>query len=160
MTFTYSADQLNGFPKSGVYQVRLLLRDTLSCNAQFQDEEIQCFLGMRATIYGAAAECCRALATGMSRSVNIVAGTTHISYSDLAKAYNLRAAYFEHMAAANGAAMPYAGGISVIDKENQEQNSDRVPPQFAIGMTDNVSPVPPVGIETEDEASLGSVGGP
>jgi hypothetical protein len=63
----------------------------------------------------------------------------------MAKAYGVKAREFEDKAAMAGAGLPYAGGISIVDKLNQEQNQDRVQPQFQIGMEDNLLPVTPAG---------------
>lgn len=52
--------------------------------------------------------------------------------------------------------MPYAGGISVMDKEMQEQDTDRVQPQFNIGLDDNLNmPFGPAGNQTENQAQPG-----
>ena len=41
-----------------------------------------------------------------------------------------------------GGAVPYAGGISVADKLQQQQNNDRVTPNFVLGIEDNPNVVP------------------
>jgi hypothetical protein len=69
----------------------------------------------------------------------------------MAKAYTIKAVEFETKSTLSGAALPYAGGISLSDKEMQELNTDRALPQFTKGMTDNFLPVAPIGPETEEE---------
>jgi hypothetical protein len=64
------------------------------------------------------------------------------------------AAQFENDAKARGGALPYAGGISVSDKQTTAQNTDRVAPQFNLGMDDNQLPVSSVG--NEDDSDLSS----
>ena len=150
MTWTYTTSDLATSTKD---QVRLLIGDTVSTDPQLQDEEISYFISMRSSPVGAAAECCRTLSAQYSRSVDSAAGGTKEAYSQMAKAYALRAAQFEAQAAAGGAGLPYAGGISVADKSSQEENSDRVSPQFSIGMDDNLLPVPPAGNETSSDLS-------
>jgi hypothetical protein len=150
MTWSYSPFKIATCPKD---QVRLLIGDVLENHPQIQDEEISFLLTVRATIYGAAAECCLALAAKFSRSVDVQAGTSKFAYSQLAKAYTTKAAYFNAKAAAGGSALPYAGGISISDKQQQELNTDRVPPQFNIGMDDDYLPVAPAGNESEGEGS-------
>lgn len=145
MTWSYSLTTLSSTPKD---QVRLLIGDTLSTDPQMQDEEITYFLTQRSSVYGAAAECCRTLQARFSRSVDQSAGDTKAMYSQLAKAYGIKAAEFEAKAAMGGAGLPYAGGISVTDKINQEGDGDRVPPQFQVGMEDNFLPVAPAGNES------------
>ncbi|MBV9984512.1 hypothetical protein [Bradyrhizobium sp.] len=126
-------------------QVRLLIGDTLSSDPQMQDEEINYLLTQRSSVYGAAAECCRSLQAKFSRSVDQATGNTKTSFSQMAKAYGVKAGEFEDKAAMAGAGLPYAGGISIADKLQQEQNADRVSPQFQIGMEDNLLPIPPAG---------------
>jgi hypothetical protein len=140
MTWSYNLPILAKSPKDAV---RLLIGDTDSTNPLMQDEEINYFLSKRPNTYGTAAECCRSLAVRFSSSATTAAGDTKIAYSDLAKAFAARATAFESQAANSGAGMPYAGGISQADKENQLEDPDRVTPQFALGDDDNFIPVAP-----------------
>jgi hypothetical protein len=152
VTWTYNVAQLATSPKD---QVRLLIGDTLNTDQQMQDEEITYHLSQRSSSWGAAAECCRTLQARFSRSVDQTVGTNKAMYSQLSKAYGVKAAEFEAKAAAGGAGVPYAGGISVADKIAQEQNQDRVQPQFQIGMDDDFYPVGPAG----NESDVGAGGG-
>jgi hypothetical protein len=153
MAWTYDPTVIGTTP---LYQVRNMIGDTVQANPQLQDEEVKFWLTQRSSVWGAAAECCRALATQYSRSVDQAAGSTTNKYSQMAKAYASRAAAFESRAAIMGAAMPYAGGISITDKLNQEMNADRVEPQFNVGMTDDWLPVGPVDNETLDGGGSGN----
>jgi hypothetical protein len=146
MTWSYNASTLATTPKD---QVRLLIGDVVSTDEQLQDEEITFLLTQRSSIYGTAAECCRSLASKFARSVDQTAGDTKLAYSQLSKAYTAKATAFENKAALSGSGMPYAGGISVADKQNQEQDTDRVQPQFNVGMDENETlPVGVAGNET------------
>lgn len=147
MTWTYLTSDLATTPKD---QVRLLIGDTLSTDPQLQDEEINYLLTTRTSIYGACAEACRSLATKFSRSVDQAAGTAKEAYSQMAKAYFQKAIYFDVKSAEAGAGLPYAGGISITDKSNQLQDTDRVPPQFNIGMDDNPLPIGQAGNENPE----------
>lgn len=138
MTWSYNSSLLASSTKDAL---RLLIGDVISCDPQLQDEEISYFISARGTLYGAAAECCRALAAKFSRSVDQQAGTSKLFYSQLAKAYTLKAIEFEAKATLSGAAMPYSGGISLSDKQIQDLNNDRVPPSFTIGIMDDPDPV-------------------
>jgi hypothetical protein len=150
MTWSYSVTDLATSAKDAV---RLLIGDTLMTDQQLQDEEIDYFISRRGSNYGAAAECCRSLQAKFSRSVDYTTAATKAMYSQLAKAYGIKAAEFESKVASSGAALPYAGGISVADKRRQQQNTDRVQPQFQVGMDDNnLLPVGPAG----NESSVGS----
>jgi hypothetical protein len=149
--FTYYPTKLATSPKD---QVRLLIGDTVSTDPQMQDEEINWFLTMRSSVWGAAAECCMTLATKFGRSVDQAVGTAKISFSQMAKAYIGKAAFFNAKAAAMGSGMPYAGALSVTDMLNQLSNPDRLAPSFTIGLTDNFLPVAPAGGETEEQSSF------
>lgn len=138
MTFTYNPSSV---ATSQMMQVRLVIGDTVESDQQIQDEEIDFFLTQRSSIYGAAAECCRSLASQYSRSADMRTGASDAKYSQMAVAYALRAQQFDAKAAAAGAGMPYCGGISQADKENSAQDDDRVNPQFAIGMFDSNLPL-------------------
>ena len=148
--WTYNVTQIATSKKD---QVRLLIGDVVSSDPQMQDEEINFYLTVRATIWGAAAECCMTLASKFSRSVDQAAGQSKVAYSQMAKAYALRAANFAARAASMGSGLPYAGGISIFDIMNQLENPDRAPPAFTVGITDNWLPVAPMGGETEELSS-------
>jgi hypothetical protein len=145
MTWSYLPQLLSTSSKD---QVRLLIGDVISTCPQLADEEIVYFAGLRPSVYGAAAECCRALANRYARSVDQQAGTTKFAFSQMAKQYLQQAAYLDSKAAELGAGLPYCGGISVTDKQVQEMTADRVEPNFTIGMMDNSSPIPSSGPET------------
>lgn len=145
-------------PIKPLYQVRMAIGDTLINDQQLQDEEILQFLAGRTTFYGACADACRSLAAKFSRSVTMKGGGSTANYSDLAKAYLRMATSFENKAVLSGSGMPYAGGISVADKTAQEQNTDRVKPQFNIDSNDNnLVPGGPAPGQTQSDAAL--VGG-
>lgn len=150
MTWSYNLPIIG---TSGKDQVRLLIGDTDSTNPLLQDEEIAYFLSKRPNSYGAAAECCRTLSTRFASSATTTAGDTKIAYSDIAKAFAARAQAFESQAANSGAGLPYAGGISQADKQSQIENTDRVPPQFALGDDDNFIPVAPASDSTDPTQS-------
>lgn len=154
MTWTYNVYDIATSPKD---QVRLLIGDTVDCDPQLQDEEIVFLISSRTTVYGAAAECCRSLASKYARSVDSAAGTQKATLSQLSKQYTSKAIQFEQKASASGAAMPYSGGISIADKQRQDANTDRVPPQFTLDMDDNrIAPAIGGGSEddTNDESSV------
>lgn len=157
MTWSYNTNLLTTSVKDAV---RLLIGDVISFDQQMQDEEIVYLASLRGSVYGAAAECCRSLAAKFSRSVDQTAGTSKISWSQLSKAYAAKAIQFETTAAMTGAAIPYMGGISISDKQLQDMNSDRVQPQFTLGMDDNYSPEPQGGNETIEVYEGGGIPNP
>jgi hypothetical protein len=115
-----------------------------------QDEEIGFFITQRSSVMGAAAECCRTLATQYSRSADIAGGDQKVALSQLAKAYAARALGFDAQAAMTGAGLPYCGGISVADKQVNENDPDRVIPEFARGMFDSNLPIGQLAVEAPD----------
>jgi hypothetical protein len=146
MTWTYSLGQLN---TAQLPQVRFLIGDTLPSDQLLQDEEINYALAARGNVYGAAADCCRSIASTFSRQADMSAGDLRISRSQKAKAYLEHALNLDVQFATSGGATPWAGGISVSDKQTREQDTDRVPPQFNIGMEDNHLPVGDSGNELQ-----------
>jgi hypothetical protein len=144
MTWTYDVSDLATSLKD---QVRFVVGDTLSTDPQIQDEEISLVLTQRSSIYGAAADCCRALASKYARSADQKAGDVAVKYSDISKAYALRAVALDAQATASGAGVvPFAGGVT--DALNDAQLGS---PQFNIGMMDSTLPVPSLGNETSAE---------
>lgn len=150
MTWSYDPATIATQPYQ---QVRLLIGDTLPNDPQLQDEEIKLFLTLDKSIWRAAANCCRAIASQLSRLADSVTGDIRTLYSSKAKAYQSRGAHYDNMAVARGGGLAYAGGISVADKLAQEANIDRVSPQFQIGMEDNFIPVGPAGNESSSSAA-------
>jgi hypothetical protein len=149
MTWSYNLQAL-GTANGAKDNVRMLIGDTVSTSPLLQDEEINFVLTRRPSVYGAASDCCRSLAARFASQATTAAGDTKIMFSDISKAYSRQAVAYDQLAIAGGAGMPYAGGISQADKANQEQDTDRVSPQFNIGMDDNFMPIAPVGNETAD----------
>jgi hypothetical protein len=143
MSWSYNPSQLAANAKDAV---RLLIGDVVSTDPQMQDEEIAYLGTIRGSIYGTAAECCRALAAKFSRSVDQQAGKSKVYFSQMAKAYSVKAIEFD--VKASYAAMPFSGSISISSKMAEEMDNDRVRPQFTIGMMDNFSPERSGGNET------------
>jgi hypothetical protein len=150
VTWTYDPTML---ATNQVYQVRFTIGDTLSADPQLQDEEIAFALSMRSSIYGASADCCRAISAGFARAVDGSQGAQRTTYSSKSRAYAARAAQFDNLAVSRGGAMPFAGGISIADKIMQECDPDRVSPQFQIGMEDNYLPAGIAGNEGTSDAA-------
>lgn len=127
--------------------------DTVSTSPQVQDEEINFALGQRPSIYGAAAMVCRSLASRLAREADTVDKDIRTTLSSRSRSYLRMATEFEMQAAVRAGALPYAGGISASDKQTRELDTDRVAPQFNIGMQDNFIPVGPAGNETQSDSA-------
>jgi len=127
--WTYSGDPSDSEKNA----VRFLLQDTNESRPLVQDEEIDWLITQNANLYLAAAALCDVLVakTGAMRSKTI--GEFRISYSsDFYKMLgaSLRARGLTHQ-------LPYAGGISIADKLNQQNSSDWVDPAVSRGLGDN-----------------------
>lgn len=124
--------------------VRLLIGDTSTStgNEIFSDGEIDYFVGSFPNTYMAAAGAVQTL-VGSTRG-SVLAGVMSkqvgdlkidyrtVSVTDLltAKAKQLRTQGVRKV-------KPYAGGISVADKDAAESDTDRVPPHFVVGQHDH-----------------------
>lgn len=140
MTWSYNPSALTTNSKD---QVRLLIGDTFSGDPQLQDEEIAYLASLSGNVYSAAAACCRALVSKFSRAVDQQSSASKVSYSQMAKAYRAAAVAFE--AKATILAVPYGGGISISDMQMAALDTDRIQPQFTLGITDNFIPEPSSG---------------
>lgn len=147
MTWTYDA---SGLTTSFKDQVRFVVGDVLPTDPQIQDEEINYVLTQRGSVFGAAAMCCRSLASKYARSADQKAGDSQVWYSQISKSYALRAIELEAAAAQSGTSVvPFAGGTSSADMNTRTLDPNRTPAQFNIGMMDSSLPVPSVGNEPE-----------
>lgn len=142
MAWTYDPTKFNDATPSGTYppstlgqlmQVRFLVQDTQTARQLLQDDEIYWLLTTESNIFMTAAACCDSLVAK--------AGSIHSkAISEFRITYNSE--YYRALGAtlrARGAfhQMPYAGGISISDKEAQQANTDWVPPAIARGLDDN-----------------------
>ena len=127
MTWSYDSVELS----TSLAQVRLLIGDTDEATAQLSDEEIQFHISTSAGVHYAAARCCRSLAAKYGRQVDKSVGQFSLAASQKVKSYLLLAATLESQALSATAILPYAGGISVSDKETISLDTDRVKPAFA-----------------------------
>jgi hypothetical protein len=133
---------------SALYQVRRLIGDVLNSDQQMQDEEILWSISQNGNVYMAAAECCRSLSAQFARMVDTVQGELHTLYGQRTRNYLAMANKFDGIGMTRGSfSMAYAGGISMADKQARNEDTDRVPPQFNIGMGDNLLPITPAGNE-------------
>lgn len=150
MTWSYSASNLNVTPSNQTVlkdQLRFLIGDTNDGDQLMQDEEVIFTLSQSTSIYGSAAVCCRSIATKYARKADSTQGPIRLNYSQISRNYNMMAAQYDNLSNSRSAQPGYAGGISVSDKSQREEDPDRVDPQFNIGMTDNFLPVAPAGNE-------------
>ena len=115
------------------YQIRLWLQDTDTTRQLFQDEEIDWQVTISANQYLAAASLCDVL-VGRARGIRTKkVGDLSLAYDPefyRVLAGSLRARGSLHQ-------IPYVGGISIADKEAQQNDPDWVAPRIAITTFDN-----------------------
>lgn len=133
MSWSYSGNPAS----STLDKVRFLIGDTDSTDQQLSNEEINAALADTAdSPYAAAVICIEALVSRYSRLVTKSIGDLSISYGDKAKNYRGLLGDLRRRATLQ-LCTPYAGGISVADKEIDEADSDVVQPFFKRGMHDD-----------------------
>ena len=142
MSWTYDPTDLNTTTSSGrLNSTRLMVGDTDTTDQQVQDEEITFSLGQNNNdIYKAASWTCRVLAAKYSRLVDIrLTGVLNESYSNRSKQYIALAVQIEALGKkTSGKSLGvFAGGISVAVVNANNQNTDRVIPEIAIGQFEN-----------------------
>lgn len=142
MTWSYS-----GNPSSGAGDaIRFLVGDTDTTDQLLSNEEISWVnteAGGSPTsttgLYQAAYRCCIAIASKLSRLADKQIGDLQVSLSQKAKGYLSQADRFKALSQAeNYVPIPYAGGITVSDKEIDQDNSDLFRSWFAAGQFQNV----------------------
>lgn len=120
---------------SGKDAVRFLIQDTNTNKQLVQDEEIEWTLTQEANVYTAAASICSQLVIkfgggGVKKKKigELMIEFDPVFYRGLAASLSARGM---------GHQIPYAGGISVADKNRQEQDPDWVAPKVYRGLADN-----------------------
>ncbi len=112
--------------------VRLTIGDTSSSDPLMEDEEITYLLSVHGGITFTSAQCCDNIAAKFSRDADLMEGTFRITASQMARAYERQAVRLRKQGALG--APPYAGGISISDKDVDESNTDVPVPSFRIDM--------------------------
>lgn len=130
MSWSYS-----GNPSSSTLdEVRFLIGDTDTTDQLIQNEEITYLLTETdGNVYEAAIYAARSIAAKFSREADKKIGDYSISASQRASAFFNLAKQLELSQKKNlvSKVRPYAGGISVTDKQVDEQNTDRTVPAFS-----------------------------
>lgn len=119
-------------------QVRFYAGDTVAAAAiTLSDEEILGAITMAGNARAAAALVCEHLANRYATEGQKLRDDLgqEIDYGERAKFYTDRATQLRSRAAL--AALPYAGGISLADKQVRELDSDRVEPAFTKALHDD-----------------------
>jgi hypothetical protein len=143
MTWSYSGSPSD----SDKDEVRFLVFDTDTNDQQVSDEEIAYAIANEPSNVAAAIRIARALSFKYARRADKAVGDLKINWSQVSKRYSELATELEDSDMVSIVPTPYAGGISISDKDSVEEDSDRVNPSFHRGMHDNPS-------ESEDSRKL------
>jgi hypothetical protein len=130
--WTYSGDP----SESTLDEVRFLIQDTDPDDKQISDEEIEYLIAENGGALQAAIAAAIVISAQYARAIDKAVGDLRISYSQRSKQYRDLADFL----GSDGAPIPYAGGISVSDKQIDEDDTDRVSPAFVKGMHDRDGP--------------------
>lgn len=117
-------------------KVRFLIGDTDTTDQQLSNEEIDAALvDASSNPYVAAIICTEALISHYARLCNKSVGDLSISYGNIANNYRKLLGDLRRRSTLQ-LCTPYAGGISISDKQTDEEDSDRVQPSFYKEMHD------------------------
>lgn len=126
MTFSYS-----GNPKSSPKdEVRFLLGDTNKSRPMMSNHEINYLIDEEGSPLQAAISGSLQLAAKYSRMCDETVGKVKKDYSQRSKAFLKLADELRKKVVWSGGLMPYAGGISISGKSDNDSNPDRVKPIF------------------------------
>lgn len=152
MVFEYSGDPTTNKKD----EVRFLIGDTDVQEPLLQDGEIQYLLSKyNQNAMSAAIQACETIAAKFSRLMDEQVGQVKITYSQRAEQYTKMRDELRTRLSLDGVS-PYSGGISKTDKQVQEQNTDRVKPDFTKHQMENEQLAPwvtenQIGIRGSDE---------
>jgi len=111
-----------------------------SDNALLSSANYTALIAAEPTLYRCAALCCRSIAAQFAEKVNVAAGSVKTElgnkfdhYMDLAKTYDNRA----KGGGVGNFASPELTGISIAANKVLEEDTDRVPKTFKVGIQDN-----------------------
>jgi hypothetical protein len=135
MAWTYSGDP----GSSNRDAVRFLIQDTDTNDQLLQDAEIDWLLSETSTVYGAATEAAKAIATYFARLADTDIESVSVKYSQKHKQYLKIANRLQIKADASGSgiAKPDVNGVSVSEMESVWEDDDRPNDRFYRGQFDN-----------------------
>lgn len=131
MSWTYSGDPSLS-PKDAV---RFAIGDTIISEPLLQDEEINYIISTNSSIADSAYYACIGIVAKLSRLADKSVGKVKIRYSQKVTQYQKLADKL--YVNAGIVVIPYAGGISVADKQVMQSDTSIVQPSFRIGGFDN-----------------------
>jgi len=142
VTWTYSGNPAS----SATDAIRFLIGDTDTTDQLLSNEEIA-WVNSESSgsststtgLYEAAYRACLAIASKLSRLADKQIGDLSVSLSQKAKGYLSQAEEFKSLAqVTNYVPIPYAGGITISDKEIDQDNPDIFSGWFSSGQFQNL----------------------
>lgn len=133
MTFTYDAG--SGLPLD---EVREMIGDVRIDDPFLADETIQLQMTRYPNLAWVASRCAAMIGADLARLVDSKSGGTDNKDSQRYAAFMKLSAYWRMQALRSGSGIiPYAGGLSLDEKEERRENPDLVPPDFFRQMQQN-----------------------
>lgn len=126
MTWSYSGKPDSTNEKD---QVRFLIQDTDQTDQLLQDEEIEFLITLEGGPLKAAAKAAETLAAKFARKCDETVGPVKIMFSQKNKMYMELCEKLKRHSNIKEAC-PFAGGLSISDKETAREDDDRVQPIF------------------------------
>ncbi len=122
-TYSYSGDPSS----SSLDAVRFAIGDTQSTDWQMSNEEINYLLSGQPSITLAAIGCCKRLIAKYARLATQAVGRVSVQYKERRENYEALLVQLQR----DYAPAIYSGGISVSDKESQNEDTDYDKPTFS-----------------------------
>lgn len=135
MTWTYTNDPVS----VPVDEVRLLIQDTDSSDPLISNEEVLYFISKGGAGIGAAYLAALSISAKFGRLADERTGQVEVKWSQRSRAYAALAADLKKQMALATNPLPYAGGISVSDINNNRAKTDRSQEAFSLGISDNTT---------------------
>lgn len=132
LNWSYTGDPAN----RPLDAVRLLISDTDSARPQLSDDELAWLLTQETNPYYAAARAAELISSSYSGKSTKTVGDLSISFGELASHYGDLADRLRAQAAdprlSGAVPVPYAGGLSVAEKQGDVADTDLVQPAFRV----------------------------
>ena len=131
MGWSYSGDP----SKTPLDQVRFLIQDTDKDDQLLNDEEIKFLITNNGSLLSAAAQAAETLMSKFASWIDESNGRVKVNFSQKFEHYKVLCRKLRQRTAI-GESCPFAGGLSISEKDAQRSNTDRVQPAFRKNLHD------------------------
>ena len=129
MTFSYDVGELD----TELNRIRLEISDTNSEDPLLQNEEIAQVQLEETSFYKRVAKCCQLITSKFTREAKVKID----GYSeDPSGIYERYLGMYEKYSSMSSCSYPWAGSVSITEKDNVETDTDKVVPKIKMGMHD------------------------